>query len=62
MRKPIPAQYRVAVKLLAAGFCLGAAFQLGVSTMSHFKPLVEAIEIRTEAKPSAKGIAHRVEL
>jgi hypothetical protein len=61
MRNPIPAQHRFAIKLLAAGFCLGAAFQLGVSTMSHFKPRVEVIEIRNEAKPMASGIAHRLE-
>jgi hypothetical protein len=57
----MPAQHRFAIKLLAAGFGLGAAFQLGISTASHFKPRVEVIEIRTEAKPSTKGVAQRFE-
>ncbi len=62
MLNPIPAQQRFAIKMIVFGFLLGSAFQLGISTVSHFKPRVEVIEIRTEAKPSAKGIAHRVEL
>lgn len=61
MRSRIPAQHRFALKLIAVGFCLGSAFQLGVSAVSHFKPRVEVIEIRTEAKPSTKGIAQRFE-
>ncbi|MDQ7735566.1 hypothetical protein QT231_22935 [Halomonas sp. SpR1] len=61
MKNPIPANHRFAITLLAAGFGLGAAFQLGVSTVSHFKPRVEVIEIRTQAKASPKGIAQRLE-
>lgn len=59
MKNPIPANHRFAITLLAAGFGLGAAFQLGVSTVSHFKPRVEVIEIRTQAKAAPTGIAQR---
>ena len=58
---PIPANHRFAITLLAAGFGLGAALQLGVSTVSHFEPHVEAIEIRTQAKAAPMSIAQRLE-
>lgn len=61
MRNPIPAPHRFAVKLLAAGFGLGAAIQLGISTASHFQPRVEIIEVHYIAKPGPKDTAHRIE-
>lgn len=52
MRNPIPAQHRFEIKLIVIGFCLGSAFQLGVSVMSQINPRVEVIEIRqTTAAP-----------
>jgi|TARA_A100001518_G_scaffold1292_1_gene1182 hypothetical protein len=61
MRNPIPAPHRFAVKLLAAGFGLGAAIQLGISTASHFQPRVEIIEVHYVVKPEARGIVHQIE-
>lgn len=52
MYNPIPAQHRFAIKLIAIGFCVGSAFQLGVSVMSQISPRAEVIEIRqTTAAP-----------
>lgn len=56
MRNPIPAEGRTALKLIAVGFCLGSAFQLGISVMSQIKPRVEVIEIRqTTAAPQGNA-------
>lgn len=61
MKNPIPANHRLAITLLAAGFGLGSAFQLGVSTVSHFAPRVERVEVHYKVKAEPKGIAHRME-
>ncbi|MDN3562141.1 hypothetical protein [Vreelandella neptunia] len=67
MHNPIPKDWRYVIKFTVLAFCVGSAFQLGISAASHIKPRVEiieireVIEIRTEAKPSAKGIAQRFE-
>lgn len=60
MKNLIPAQHRFAIKLLAAGFGLGAAFQLGISTASHFKPRVEVNRDPHRSKSQYQG--HRATL
>ena len=59
MRSRIPTQHRFVLKLIAVGFCLGSAFQLGISTASHFKPRVERVEVHHTV--NAKGVAQRFE-
>ncbi|WKD28620.1 hypothetical protein NDQ72_01350 [Halomonas sp. KG2] len=65
MHNPIPKDWRYVIKFTVLAFCVGSAFQLGISIASNIKPRVEVIEIReviemrNEAKPSAKGIAQR---
>ncbi|MBT2784779.1 MULTISPECIES: hypothetical protein [unclassified Halomonas] len=61
MHNPTPQDWRYVIKFTVLAFCVGSAFQLGISAASHIKPRVEVIEIRTEVKPSAKGIAQRFE-
>ncbi|MEQ4541171.1 MAG: hypothetical protein ABN479_19760 [Billgrantia sp.] len=46
---------RYAVTLIGIGFAMGAAFQLGISLVSHINPRVEVIEIRTTSEPAPKG-------
>lgn len=47
--------HRHALKLLAIGFGLGAAFQLGVGLASQINPQVRVIEIRqVHTKPDAE--------
>ncbi|WP_447894266.1 hypothetical protein [Vreelandella sp. GE22] len=60
MKNPIPQDWRYVIKFTVLAFCVGGAFQLGVSAASHLKPRVEVIEIREvlevhEVKPKAKG-------
>lgn len=61
MHNPISKDWRYVIKFTVLAFCVGSAFQLGISAASHIKPRVEVIEIRTEAKPNTKSIAQRFE-
>ncbi|WP_193092165.1 hypothetical protein [Halomonas colorata] len=60
MKNPIPNDWRYVIKFTVLAFCVGCAFQLGISTASQLKPRVEVIEIRevieihNAAKPTAK--------
>lgn len=61
MRNPIPAEGRTALQLIVVSFCLGSAFQLGVSVVSQITPQVRVIEVRQASQAQPQDTAHRIE-
>lgn len=65
MKNSIPKEWLYIIKFTVLAFCVGSAFQLGISIASNLKPRIEVIEIREAIKinktdnPSAMGFVHR---
>lgn len=65
MKNSIPKEWLYIIKFTVLAFCVGSAFQLGISIASNLKPRIEVIEIREAIEinktdnPSAMGFVHR---
>ena len=65
MKNSIPKEWIYIIRFTVLAFCVGSAFQLGISIASDLKPRIEVIEIREAIEinktdnPSAIGFVHR---